>query len=98
MRGVKPEQSDRRRMHPQQPRYSAAELEQRATAGLDPIPRDVRELGRELRGGLVAALLREEGVSADVRDQERPDLRLDRARRTISVIGPPWVHPPDYGG
>ena len=32
MRGVKPEQTDRRRMNPQQHRYSAAELEQRRAA------------------------------------------------------------------
>ena len=32
MRGVKPEQIDRRRMKPQQQRYSAAELEQRRAA------------------------------------------------------------------
>jgi ATP-dependent helicase HrpA len=32
MRGVKPEQPDRRRMNPQQHRYSAAEFEQRRAA------------------------------------------------------------------
>ena len=32
MRGVEPEQPDRRRMNPQQHRYSAAELEQRRAA------------------------------------------------------------------
>ena len=42
MRGVKPEQPDRRRMNPQQHRYSAAELEQRR-AGL-PKPQYPEEL------------------------------------------------------
>ena len=48
----------------------APRLEDRAGHG--------RELAGQLGGGLVAALLREDGVPADVGDQERPDMGVAR--------------------
>jgi hypothetical protein len=54
----------------------APELEQRAPAGLDRFPCDVGELRGKFGRRLVAALLREQRVAADVRDQERPDLNI----------------------
>jgi hypothetical protein len=44
------------------------------TARLDPLARDVGELGRELGRGLVATFLREPGPPAHVGDEERPDV------------------------
>ncbi len=46
---------------------------------LDHLARNPREPGGEFRGGLVATFLREEGVTADVSDQEGPDPRLSGA-------------------
>ena len=46
--------------------------------GLDAIAGDVGELRRELCRGLITALLREEGVAANVGDQEGPDLDIMR--------------------
>ena len=42
-------------------------------AGLDPVPSDRGEPGREFRGRLVAAFLGEQGVAPHVGDQERAD-------------------------
>src|SRR5439155_10775724 len=53
----------------------AAELEQRTAGGRHGVARQLREPARELRGGLVPVLIRESGVSADVGDQERPQVR-----------------------
>jgi hypothetical protein len=53
---------------------------------LDHLARDPSEPGGELRGGLVATLLREEGVTPDVSDQEGPDPRLSSAWLAFSRI------------
>jgi hypothetical protein len=50
-------------------RLVAPQLDDRTAVLLDRLAGDRREPGGELRGGLVAALLREQGVPADVRDQ-----------------------------
>jgi hypothetical protein len=55
-------------------RLVPSELEERSTARLHDLSRDVRELRRELGGRFVASLLREQGVPADVCDEERPDV------------------------
>jgi hypothetical protein len=72
-------------------RLVAAELQQGAATSLDPVARDLGELRRELRRGLVAALLREEGVPADVGDQERPDLGALRSIVPARVVGLVWA-------
>jgi hypothetical protein len=59
-----------------------SKLEQGAVATLDPFTCDVGELGRELGSGLVASLLGEQGVAADVGDQERPDVDV------LGALGP----------
>jgi len=71
-----------------------AQLEERSATRLDDLARDVGELRGELRRCLVAALLGEQGVPADVRDQERPDLGLGpsvvpvRVTRRVGVRHP----------
>ena len=52
-------------------RLVAAELEELSSVRLDPASCERREGRGELRGGLVAVLLRETRVAADVGDQER---------------------------
>jgi len=52
----------------------ASELDEGPAPCLDSLPGDLGEPGRELGGRLVPALLREEGVAANVGDQEGPDL------------------------
>ena len=52
------------------------EFDHAAAARLDRLARDPGELGGELRGRLVTALLREEGIAADVGDQEGLDPSL----------------------
>jgi hypothetical protein len=54
---------------------------------LDHFPGDLSEARRKLGRGLVASLLREQGVAADVGDQERPDLDVFR------TVGPAWERP-----
>ena len=61
------------------------ELDHTAAVRLDRLARDPGELGGELRGGLVTALLREEGIAPDVGDQERLDPRLLVAGSTLPV-------------
>ena len=55
-------------------RFVASELEEHAVATLDALASDPCEPRRELAGGLIAPLLREEGVPPDVSDQERADM------------------------
>ena len=57
-------------------RLVTAELHDGPAAGLDALARDSGELAGERRGGLVAALLREDGVATHIGDQERPDRRV----------------------
>jgi hypothetical protein len=58
---------------------------------VDYLPGNVGEARRQLGCGLVASLLREQGVAADVGDQERPDLDVfracDRAWERPIVVG-----------
>jgi hypothetical protein len=54
-------------------RLVTAELDELALPGLDARARDLGEPRGELRRRLVAVLVREDGVAADVRDQERAD-------------------------
>ena len=65
----------------------STKLDHRAAARLDDLPGDVGKLGRELGRGLIAAFLREQGVAADVGDQERPDVDVFRA------FGLAWERP-----
>jgi hypothetical protein len=68
----------------------AAQLDDGAAAGLDALARHGRELAGQPRGGLVALLLREDGVAADVGDEERPDVRVigvGAARRARVHLG-----------
>ena len=62
----------------------ATELDDPASAGLNALTSDRGELRCELGGGLVAPVLGEEGVAADVGDQEAPD-----AGRPIRSVVPP---------
>ncbi len=68
----------------------AAELDDRPAAALDRFTRDRRELSRERRGGLVAVLLREDRVPANIGDQERPDVGIVRPVRSLLAA--------DHGG
>ena len=61
----------------------AAELQTGPAACLEDRPRHGRELAGQLGGGLVAVLLREDRVPADVGDQERPDVGV--AREALAV-------------
>jgi hypothetical protein len=54
--------------------FVAPELDDGSASSLDTLTGDRGELPRELRSGLVAVLLGEDGVTADVGDQERPDV------------------------
>ncbi len=71
-----------------------AELQIGPASGLEDLARHRGELAGQHRGGLVAALLREDRVPADVGDQERPDLGVVAAcpvdRPSPSAMG-------DYG-
>jgi hypothetical protein len=64
----------------------AAELEQRTAVRRNGVPRQLREPGREVRGCLVAALVREPGVPADVGDQEGAQIRGVAHGRTHTRI------------
>lgn len=78
-------------------RLVAAQLEQGSPATLHDLAGGVGELRSELGGGLVAALLREQRVAADVGDQERADLGLLRPVTGARAIGSPCVpHGADY--
>ncbi len=59
-------------------RFVPAELDHHAASSLDALPRHPGELHRQRRGGLVATLLGEDGVPADIGDQERPDVGVIR--------------------
>jgi hypothetical protein len=54
---------------------------------VDHFPGDVGEARRQLGRGLIAALLREQGVAANIGDQERPDVDVFRA------FGRAWERP-----
>ncbi|MGZ8583503.1 MAG: hypothetical protein ACXWXG_09285, partial [Actinomycetota bacterium] len=56
--------------------HVTTELDHLAAASGDDLAGDAGELGRELGGHFVAALLREQGPAADVGDQEGADLSL----------------------
>jgi hypothetical protein len=72
------------------------QLEEYPPLRLDDLARDLGEPRCELPGSLVAALLREERVSADIGYQERADSRVARARSTAIghvQAGHPAHHP-----
>ena len=54
---------------------------------LDHLSGDAGEACRQLGRGLVASFLREERVTADVGDQERPDVDV------LGGFGPAWERP-----
>ena len=54
---------------------------------LDHFPGNVGEARRQLGRGLIASLLREQGVAANIGDQERPDVDVFRA------LGTAWERP-----
>jgi hypothetical protein len=73
-------------------RLVATELDHLAAALRDDLAGDAGELGRELGSNLVAALLREQGPTADVGDQEGADLSLlglDARSARLFVHQPP---------
>lgn len=70
-------------------RLVPAELEQCATADLDSVAREVGKPGRELGRSLVASLLREPRVSANVGDQEGAYLGIPR---TVITQGCVWAN------
>ena len=65
----------------------SAKLDHRAAVLVDHFPGNVGEARRQLGRGLVASLLREQGVAANVGDQERPDVDVFRA------FGRAWERP-----
>ena len=72
-------------------RFVAPELDHGSVTALDALARDARELGGQLRGGLVTSFLGEQGVPADVGDQERADRGADAIfpRRSARLVR--WV-------
>jgi hypothetical protein len=72
-------------------RLVASKLEEGSTPRLDDLTRDVGELRRELGRGLVASLLGEQRVAANVRDQERPNLGLGPSVVPVRVTRPVGV-------
>ena len=54
---------------------------------VDHFPGNVREARRQLGCGLIASLLREQGVAANVSDQERPDVDV------FPAVGLAWERP-----
>ncbi|MGP1679104.1 MAG: ATP-dependent RNA helicase HrpA [Burkholderiales bacterium] len=91
MRGVKPEQIDRRRMHPQQHRYSAAELEQRRAAC--PKPEYPEELPVSARRADIARAIAEHqviivcGETGSGKTTQLPKILLELGRGINGLIG-----------
>src|SRR6266511_4114799 len=67
------------------------QLDHRSTPGLDALLGYVREASGELGGRLIAALLREERVPADVRDEEGSDRRPGLHARKYPLPDPAWL-------
>ena len=91
MRGVKPEQNDRRRMHPQQPQYSAAELAQRRAAC--PKPEYPEELPVSARRADIARAIAEHqvvivcGETGSGKTTQLPKILLELGRGIAGLIG-----------
>ena len=91
MRGVKPEQIDRRRMNPQQHRYSAAELELRRAACPKPIYPE--ELPVSARRAHIARAIAEHqvvivcGETGSGKTTQLPKILLELGRGTAGLIG-----------
>ena len=62
----------------------ATKLEELATSTLHDLAHEPGELRRQLPGRLVAPLLREDRLAADVGDQERPDVKV------VGALVPAW--------
>ena len=91
MRGVKPEQPDRRRMNPQQHRYSAAELELRRAAL--PKPEYPEELPVSARRADIARAIAEHqvvvvcGETGSGKTTQLPKILLELGRGVAGLIG-----------
>jgi ATP-dependent helicase HrpA len=91
MRGVKPEQTDRRRMNPQQHRYSAAELELRRAAL--PKPEYPEELPVSARRADIARAITEHqvvivcGETGSGKTTQLPKILLELGRGVAGLIG-----------
>ncbi len=91
MRGVKPEQSDRRRRNPQQHRYSAAELELRRAAC--PKPEYPEELPVSARRADIAQAIAEHqvvivcGETGSGKTTQLPKILLELGRGIAGLIG-----------
>ncbi len=91
MRGVKPEQTDRRRMYPQQHRYSAAELEQRRAACPKPeYPEELPVSAR--RADIAQAIARHQvvivcGETGSGKTTQIPKILLELGRGVAGLIG-----------
>ncbi|MBE0619773.1 MAG: ATP-dependent RNA helicase HrpA [Burkholderiales bacterium] len=91
MRGVKHEQTDRKRMHPQQHRYSAAELEQRRAAC--PKPEYPEELPVSARRADIAQAINEHqvvivcGETGSGKTTQLPKILLEHGRGIAGLIG-----------
>ena len=91
MRGVKPEQIDRRRMNPQQHRYSAAELELRRAAC--PKPEYPEELPVSARRAEIARAIAEHqvvivcGETGSGKTTQLPKICLELGRGIAGLIG-----------
>ena len=91
MRGVKPGQTDRRRMHPQQHRYSAAELAQRRTAC--PKPEYPEALPVSTRRADIAQAIAEHqvvivcGETGSGKTTQLPKILLELGRGIDGLIG-----------
>ncbi len=72
---------------------SPRKLDHRAVPSLDLLADDVREPRRQRGGRLVTALLGEDGVSTDVRDQERPDLLSRAGKRRATFLADTGSNP-----
>jgi hypothetical protein len=68
-------------------RFIAADLEDRAAAGLDSLAGDGRESRHQPRGSFVASFLREPRIPADVSDQEGADLGLGTKNAALAFAG-----------
>ena len=91
MSGVKPEQPDRRRMNPQQHRYSAAELEQRRAACPKPTyPEELPVSAR--RAGIARSIAKHQvvivcGETGSGKTTQLPKILLELGRGVSGFIG-----------
>jgi hypothetical protein len=65
--------------------FVASDLDQRSAAHLDRLADDVGEFRRQPGRRLIAVLLREAGITADVRDQERAYRCMPNGQGAASV-------------